>query len=321
MSLSFGVIQNQQNDAQTIRQPSTALLTIDSDDRFASYTAKRASSPGSYNWSPYNFQITKGSSLMNGFITRLGVSEINFPWCVPNINPKTNTIRVGYGSAASGPFTYYTVTIPYGFYTPSAFATVFQAAVRALGGSFSTFVFTYGPLTPQFSFNSGASGVYISIAPMTYNTAAYPYNDNTRQLADILGFSATGVANTSVSGAVSYLQAIHYIDIICSQLTYNQPLKDGTSQPIGRDALCRLYIVDGEVNIATGATPVYPGNIPTTIYRDYTTPKQIQWTPNQPITSGLSFEVYDDQGDPLQQSMPAGVQPNDWNITLLVSES
>lgn len=321
MSLTFGVVQNQQNEGQTIRQPSTALLTIDSDDRFPSYTAKRLSSPGSYNWSPYSFQITKGSSLMNGFITRLALSEVNFPWCVPNINAKTNKIRVGYGSAAGGPFTYSTVTIPYGFYTPSAFATAFQGLVRALGGSFATFVFTYGPLTPQFSFNSGASGVYISIAPMAYNSAAYPFSDNTRQLADILGFSVTGVANTSVSGAVSYLQAIHYVDIVCSQLTYNQALKDGTSQPIGRDALCRLYIVDGEINVATSATPIFPGNIPTTIYRDYTSPKQIQWSPSQPITAGLVFDVYDDQGDPLQASMPAGVLPNDWNITLLASEN
>lgn len=326
MSLSFGVIQNQQNEGQTIRQPSTALLTIDSDDRFPNYAAKRASSPGSYNWSPYSFQISKGSSLMNGFITRMGLSEVNFPWCVPNINPKTNTIRVGY-SAGLGPGTpiYTTITIPFGFYTPTAFAAAFQALVRAVGGSLATYVFTYGTLNPQFSYNSGAAGVWVNLAPMAYNTATYSYSDNTRQLFDVLGMSsvntATSVNTAGAQGGVSYLQAIHFIDITCSQLTYNQCLKDGSSQPIGRDALCRLYISDGEIPVATGATPIYPGNVATTVYRDYTTPKQIQWTPNQPVTSGLVFDVYDDQGDPLQTSMPAGVLPNDWNITLLVSEN
>ncbi len=326
MSLAFGVVQNQQNDGQTIRQPSTALLTIDSDDRFPSYTAKRASVPGGYNWSPYSFQISKSSSLMNGFITRLGVSEINFPWCVPNINPKTNKIKIGYSTVgASGPFAYGTVSVPIGFYTPTAFAAVFQSLGRSVTGSLSGFVFTYNTVTPQFVYNSGSSSVWVSIAPMDYNSAAYPYNNNTRQLFDMLGLSTKnttpGTNNVGAQGGVSFLQAIHYVDIVCSQLTYNQPLKDGTSQPIGRDALCRLYVANGEINVATTATPIFPGNIPTTLYNDYTTPKQIQWTPNQPITSGLVFDVFDDQGDPLQQSMPTGVLPNDWNITLLVSES
>ncbi len=325
MSLAFGVIQNQQNEGQTIRQPSTALLTIDSDDRFPSYTAKRASVPGSYNWSPYSFQISKGSSLMNGFITRMGVSEINFPWGIPNINPKTNKIEVGTSNLPAGPFAYTVVTVPFGFYTPTAFATAFQAIVRALGGNYTTYVFTYNQLTGQFNYNSGSATVYTILSPLPYNFGTiYPYNNNTRQLFDMLGMSNTnatvGTALTNASGGVSFLQAIHYVDIVCSQLTYNQALKDGTSQPIGRDALCRLYVANGEMDVATTATPIYPGNIPTTLYRDYTTPKQIQWTPNQPVTSGLVFEVYDDQGDPLQQSMPTGVLPNDWNITLLVSE-
>lgn len=321
MSLTFGVVKNQQNDAVTIRPSSSALLTIDSDDRFSSYTAKRLSTSGQYNYSPYDFQINKASSLMNGFITRIAVSEVLFPWTVPNINPKTNKIRIGY-SAGLGPGTpiYTTITVPIGFYTPTAFATAFQALVRAVGGSLATFVFTYGTTTPQFSYNSGAAGVWVNFAPMAYNTTSYPYNDNVRQLFDVLSFSST---NTSVSvntagasGNMSYLQAIHYVDIVCSQLVLNQPLKDATSQPIGRDALCRLYISDTSV-----VAGVYPGNEPAEIYRDYSSPKQIQWTPNQPITSGLTFQVYDDQGDNLQTSMPPGVTAVDWNITLQVSEN
>ncbi len=326
MSLAFGVIQNQQNEGQTIRQPSTALLTIDSDDRFPNYTAKRLANPGSYNWSPYSFQISKGSSLMNGFITRMGLSEVNFPWCVPNINAKTNKIQVGVSTLPGGPFAPQTITVPYGFYTPTAFATAFQALVQAVGGSYSTFEFAYDALTAQFSYNSGSVSVYVNFYPMPYNFGTvYPYNNNTRQLFDMLGFAnvntVTGTALTDTFGGVSYLQAIHYVDIICSQLTYNQALKDGTSQPIGRDALCRLYIANGELSEITNTAPTYPGNVATTIYRDYTTPKQIQWTPNQPVTSGLVFDVYDDQGEPLQDSMPTGVLPNDWNITLLVSEN
>jgi len=328
MSLSFGVIQNQQNDAQTVRAASTALLTIDSDDRFTSYTAKRAAAPGSYNYSPYDFQINKASSLMNGFITRLAVSEINFPWCVPNINPKTSKIQVGYASIISGPYTYYTIEVPYGFYTPVDLASAIQGLIQAQGGSLATFIFEYDTdnVTPQFNYNSGSAGVFVNFAPMPYNTTRYPYNDNTRQLFDVLGFSnvntTVGTNNVNVYGGVSYAQAIHYVDIVCSQLVLNQPLKDATSQPIGRDALCRLYIVDADGVFASDVgSYIFPGNKPATVYRDFTTPKQIQWTPNQPITAGLTFQVYDDQGDNLLDSMPPGVMPADWNITLLVSES
>jgi len=78
----------------TIRQSSTALLTIDSEDRFANWVEKRRASPGSFNFSPYNFSLIKNASLVNGYMTRLAVSEVVFPWVLPNINSKTNKILV-----------------------------------------------------------------------------------------------------------------------------------------------------------------------------------------------------------------------------------
>jgi hypothetical protein len=196
--------------------------------------------------------------------------------------------------------------------------------VRALGGNYAAFVFEYKVSTAQFNYNSGGAGVYVGFTPMPYNSTVYPYGNNVRQLFDVLSFSNStlGTNNVNVFGGVSYAQSIHYVDIVCSQLVLNQPLKDATSQPVGRDALCRLYIVGADVAYTADADSyVFPGNRPSTVYRDFTSPKQIQWTPNQPITAGLTFQVYDDQGDNLQDSMPAGVMPGDWNITLLVSES
>ena len=45
---------NARQVAQTIRMPSTALLTIDSEDRYTDYAQARASQS-----SPYNFTISK----------------------------------------------------------------------------------------------------------------------------------------------------------------------------------------------------------------------------------------------------------------------
>jgi hypothetical protein len=54
-------------------------------------------------------------------------------------------------------------------------------------------------------------------------------------------------------------------------------------------------------------------------------PKQIQWIPNQNIPGFLQFQVYDDTGDLLDNSL---IVPNtglasqflDWSMTMLVSE-
>ena len=57
----------------TIRQPATANLMIDSADR----------DEARYN-SPWDFQITKGQSILNGFFTRVGTTEVTLEWNIPN---------------------------------------------------------------------------------------------------------------------------------------------------------------------------------------------------------------------------------------------
>ena len=64
-----------------------------------------------------------------------------------------------------------------------------------------------------------------------------------------------------------------------------------------------------------------------TIYRNFTTPKQIQWIPNQPIPGYLRFQVYDDAGALLSESTGLSYDLDsqygnlDWSMTLQVSEN
>ena len=126
-----------------------------------------------------------------------------------------------------------------------------------------------------------------------------------------------------------------YIDIVCSQLTYNQKLKDGSSDPVVRDMVARVYIEDETSNLvpvfdttapAETVMPydtVLPGTYPFTIYRKFTMPKQILWNNAQPL-GNLTFEVYDDKGQILSSHLgavyPDSLMP-DWRITVLVSEN
>lgn len=332
---------------QVQRPASTSLLVIDSEDRFPDYNAKRNAVYTDYNGSPYNFQITKNESMMSGFMTRIGVTEVVFPWVIPNINQYTNKIIFKY-AIGSGAVTSTTITLNVGFYTPSQLATALQAAVRAIDASLVNFVMTYGlTKNPNFDYagHPGTAGVLVGWDPLPPNTTAYPYDLNTKQLFDLLGFtSAGGLSNSTTQdaenatnvavingnpflyGGDTFCQSIRYIDIVCSQLTYNQGLKDTMSQKISRDTLCRLYIAqDGASDaLASGpqdATFAPVGTFPITIHRQFSTPKMIQWTPNQPVPGGLQFEVYDDTGRNLVEASAFVEQLSDWSMTLLATEN
>jgi hypothetical protein len=332
--------------AITQRPTSTALFVVDSEDRFNNYIEAR--SP--YASSPYEFSITQPSSLMNGFFTRLAVTEVNFPWVIPNISTKTNKIFVQWVVGASPTINEALIELNYGFYTPSQLAAELQVAVRAADAALVNFTMVYGVLDvpgkplvnnyPGFTYKSNDATITIGFKPMVPLSSDYPYASNVRQLFDVLGLNDENnmatldpVAYTQDSfSGITYCQSIRYIDLVCSQLVYNQALKDTGSQKSIRDSLCRIYVVEpGSVQATTAtssATFCPPGCSPTTLYRDFSYPKQIQWLPNQPIVGALRFIVYDDEGDELALSDVIGKDTGifsqnktNWSMTMLVTEN
>jgi hypothetical protein len=329
---------NSRQSVQTIRPPSTSLLTIDSEDRFENYTQASAIAslpPATLNTTPYYFAIRKRESLMNGFFTRVGITEICFPWSIPNINRRTRDIQIEWSGSSAG---IATITLLDGFYTPAALADAIQTEVLGIAGNpLPAFTMTYGALdTPTFGYRTNNAALAVAFYPMDYGSADYPYPNTTKQLFHLLGFSdLNSEASTLSYGGFTFCQATRYVDICCFQLTNNQALKDQTSQVVARDMLARVYLGDGNIpgnTPAVASDPDFcpPGCAPYTIYRNYASPKQIQWIPNQPIPGYLLFQLFDDAGAPLteilepEQTSASAVDQAaylDWSMTMQVSEN
>jgi hypothetical protein len=62
--------------------------------------------------------------------------------------------------------------------------------------------------------------------------------------------------------------------------------------------------------------------MPTTLYKNFSQPKQIQWIPNQPVPGSLRFEVFDEDGNNLNQLSDADEYDGaNWAITVMVTEN
>jgi len=309
MTSVLAPIYSARDTAITQRPTSTALLCIDSEDRFKDNLALRDPAVRAAS-TPFNFAITKNQSLMNGFFTRLGVTEVVFPWMIPNINEATKIVGFDYKIGVA-PTVASSCLLDLGFYTPSMIASAIQQEVRSQDAALAAFTMTYGvddagAQAPVFLYNTNALGVTVRFYPLdSGDMGTIPQiNIRSRQLFDLLGFTNTqSTLAINGQGYQTFCQATRYVDIVCTQLTANQALKDTMSQVVARDVLCRVYVGDAQgvqsTTLPSSSTFCPPGCMPTTIYRNFSQPKQIQWIPNQPVPGYLKFEVFDDAGNPL----------------------
>jgi hypothetical protein len=337
-----------------IRMPSSSILGISSADRFKNLAEARAGTT-----TPYDFTIQKNENIMAGSITRLALTEFVLPWNLPNVNNINNKIIFYFQSTdpvSTVPFSSYTITIPPGWYDGTSLANMIT---QILGNSN-----TGSPLNPAnanlytWITNAGWQIFYTAsignfIANSTVNGALYtfqfvpyvnPQTPNVKNVFDMMNWAFNGTLPISggmaqyQSSGVSPMITTEYVDVICDQITYNQELRDSTSQPQFRDMLARIYLkspLDGNqvpltqyfvasssysTSIPTNAFPPTPvptgastsmfpavlGTAPFIIYRQFSTPKYVKWSGNQNIPGFMRFQLVDDQGNVLT----SGPNPN-----------
>ena len=118
--------QSYSTDAQAVetkvaRNPATQYLVINSKDR------NQTSATGIYTSQPWNqFRLQRPQALMQTYATRMLVSEINFPYYIPNVNPLTNRFWIIGADSVNGLQTLYQITLRNGFYSSTSADALFN---------------------------------------------------------------------------------------------------------------------------------------------------------------------------------------------------
>lgn len=288
-----------------IRQPSTANLMADSQDRTSGATAA-------------DFTISRKNSILNGFFTRIGVTEVVLEWFEPNLNTDES---VSFSFTESGGADVLCI-IPFGFYTV-------ETLLRQIAISMTAASLAEGQSRTYTSASVIPGSAYITVTgSFTFSIDTVP-GFNT--IANRLGFSTNVAAKTHFVGEVSTnaggngwtpdLRQYRYIDITSSSLTYNQDLKDASTAQSVDNILCRWYFAwPTQPQLDGYGFPILQGYTAFTERRTFNPPKQIKWASNMPIGQ-IQFRVtWTPPGNSsVPQTLPADTQ-FDWLMTLQVSE-
>lgn len=268
-------------DAITIRYPATANLMVDSTDRDENVYS-----------SPWNFAIQRPNSILNGFFTRIGTSEVVLEWCFPNGNSLGDVI-VDLDLSGTQTITFSSEE----FYTVEG---ALDYLVSALNTAFSTTIFQIDQIQGSV-FLATSDGSVFSISG---------------QGSIQLGFINPGGQLPGFPVGCPDLRPYRYIDFVSSSLTYNQDLKDSTTATTARDVLCRWYFAWDDIPPLDGyGFPILMGYTQFRTRRIFNPPKQIRWDKIQPVGQ-LLFEVYGDD----QRLVNTAGDSSEWLMTLQVSE-
>ena len=295
-----------------IRQASTANLMLDSQDRFGNSGQTTAG----------DFTIQKKNSILNGYFTRIATTEVVLEWGLPNVYDTSGGLfPSGFGDAPvsvdiSGVGVVST-TVLAGSYTV---ANALNALVVSLNLVSSPAVFSIVTSTP---------GAVVLSSTVAYRFPNAAPNSFSYSLINRLGFSLGPTYVTTktlrpytMEGTVGYadLRIYKYLDFVSSQLTYNQELKDSSTNTDVRDTLCRWYMSVDNIpnNRDTYGFPIYLEYTPFSISKLYPFPKQIKWDPTMPVGQ-LQFQVYATTYD-TNETQLLDVNRYEWRMTLQVSE-
>lgn len=295
--------------ATTIRPPSTANFLVDSVDRDDAYPDAG------------KFTISKKSNLFNGFFNRLAVQEVVLDWGIPNVSQvhENDTFSFTYDFGA-GPVVD-VVNVPSGWYSVAEMLDTLVDQMNTAVGVPNAFKITgtgFGPVSMDVDQAVVAGGTFeineTGPAGQINNLAQQIFGDKLIEIGQNLQYFITAPR----------LLPYRYIDIVSTQLTYNQDLKDADTSQNSRDVLYRWYFAwDNEpTSYDPYGFPLLQGYRQFIQRRLISYPKQILWNTTQPIGS-VSFEVFDDTDAlVLTSDFPAsaGGAEMEFQMTFLLTE-
>ena len=269
-----------------------------------------------------NFQINKGYPVLQGAFNSIRVSEIRFPWFIPNITPRNNSFTLEVNPNGDR----YVVTVEPGFYTGATLATALNAAFATATPAVPA------NETPTVVYNQTGTFTITSFAGTTIKLYPYPVLSSTNaspndpSLLTTMGFTQdiqnwhpAGAGFNDATGGIASMLYTQYVDICSDVLTQYQDAADvSTADRNLQHIICRLYVAD-EISIpqedGTGL-PVVPGEKPFVIHRQFKNSKIMTWN-GQNSVDRIDIQLFDDSGNLLYT--PPGM-PN-FQITLHAVEA
>jgi len=282
-----------------------------------------------------DFILESSNALMNGYIDKIVVSQIQLQYNVPTISYNRNDIFFILVPQSNGTNpVIYEVRIPYGFYTPTELAVIIQLALdsklaeqggtavrinvnysldsaqEAGGGIGSGYTFTVRApdsvpiyfLTPVELATAGVERPKIVNCLKTYKMLGITY-------VNTINFASIGIIDDrQVGGQVPDFLYTPYIDIYSDALTSYQNLKDtDTSVSKRKGLIARVYLSGAGIPNITNSTATdasgnlvsfssSAGSYPFVLTADLNNPKVINWSKDSAINS-LDFQLRDCYGD------------------------
>ena len=296
---------------------------------------------GQYNACTFN---AKGQNIIQGDIKDVTVSEVNFPYDIPNVQGPTSSFV-----AESNLQEPVVVVVPSGFYTGRELAGAINIAFAAAAALAATPIpptdvptFTYDETSNRFKITPPATPVdrsndrWIFNSNYTFPGQNVTINTLGKDIFSLMGYltsQGTQLSNNGFSsllvtsragdlapagpvlGAASApLVFTQYIDICSPQLCKFQYFRDGSTTNLARrsDVICRLFICN---NIALAqADP--EGTRPFVINRQFYNARVMRWTADNSVGT-IDINLYDDVGQPLTTAW----QPRPYQITFNAMEN
>jgi hypothetical protein len=270
-----------ENPGMPIRQPATAVLTIDTADSDIYDASGYIIDPSN----PNQVYINKQQTLINGYFTRIALTELNYLWDIPNVLAtapwKNNTLSLEFGvlGTSGNAAAQITISVVENFYTPVELAAALQIALLAMPGVFASAGWTcvYIERFNTFQIADTASDVPFRIVPKNKGDAD--------DLCNLMGLSIPSKTfSYVVESSFAPMHYTPYFDVISDQLTKKQNVRDNSTSTItGASLLARIYLnnegcvaVRERTTIGTADTNII-GCRPFTLYKQFTIPKQIYW--------------------------------------------
>lgn len=351
-------------DTVTVREPQTTELHVDSLDRykpsdfvtnsvfqnFPNQSLAKGAGPILLNsaQSGTNVRIDNGRALVNGYFSRLAITQMNLNYRVPTVVSGVNDFLF-FKTFAPGA-TLRTITIPQGYYTYASMASTLQslmlAAAPELGVGFAvTPPNTLNPATVAtalvqgFTFNTNNAGITMLFlyggAPGTSLSGQVRVAKTFRMLGvnrPLLGYTpdfnttgqptADGTPYQAATGGVPNFLPTDYVDVVSQNLTNYKDAKDtNTTIQAPAAVLARIYLTECPLNWAssTNGVPVdatVMGFTSMSFCKTWQNPNWCQWSPNQTINY-IDVRLLDMWGEPLFWTSS---YPTEWSATITLTE-